>query len=65
MQLVAPLAFWYRPAPHRLHVACRRWLLYVPGLHSVALAEPTAQKVPAAHSMHCASLVIGVVSVAS
>ena len=45
------------PAARRTQLSCFGDGFTVPGAHSVALAEPTGQKVPSGQSKHCSALV--------
>ena len=46
------------PAAHRTQLSCSTTGFTVPGAQSVALIDPTGQKVPTSHAMQSASLVI-------
>ena len=58
LQLMLPACAWYVPASHGVQLWAPSFGLTVPGAQSVAFAEPTGQKVPAGHVMHCSALVI-------
>ena len=54
-QLTLPALAWNEPAGHGWHFSAPSVGLAVLGAQSVAFTEPTEQKLPTGHTMHCST----------